>query len=197
AARRRAPLRLRVECACQPPAARRRRPAARMTAAAAMKGGLDLGGTKIQAVVTDGAATVLGAARRETPRKGGPQAVTVELAETMRAALHDAAIEPMGLSGIGIGAPGAIDADAGVVLQVPNIDGWKAPFPLGPALEEELGRPVRIGNDVNVAVEAERLYGAGRDFASFLGVFWGTGVGGGIVADGTHLVGRGSAGEIG
>ena len=54
-----------------------------------------------------------------------------------------------------------------------------------------------IGNDVNVAVEAERRFGAGRDFSSFLGVFWGTGVGGGIVVDGRPLIGRGSAGEIG
>ena len=57
--------------------------------------------------------------------------------------------------------------------------------------------PVSIGNDVNVAVEAERRYGAGRGFRSFLGVFWGTGVGGGIVIDGKLLQGRGSAGEIG
>ena len=54
-----------------------------------------------------------------------------------------------------------------------------------------------IGNDVNVAVDAERRFGAGRGFSSFLGVFWGTGVGGGIVVDGRRLIGRGSAGEIG
>jgi len=161
-----------------------------------MKGGLDLGGTKIQAVVTDGEANVLGTARRETPH-GGPEKVMLELAETMRAALDDAGVELMGLAGVGVGAPGSIDADSGTVLQVPNIDGWHAPYPLGPALQEELGRPVGIGNDVNVAVEAERRFGAGRGFDSFLGVFWGTGVGGGIVVDGKHLVGRGSAGEIG
>lgn len=57
--------------------------------------------------------------------------------------------------------------------------------------------PVQIGNDVNVAVEAERRFGAGRGARSFLGVFWGTGVGGGLVVDGRLLVGRGSAGEIG
>jgi len=165
-------------------------------AAPRMKGGLDLGGTKIQAVVTDGEANVLGTARRETPH-GGPEKVMLELAETMRAALDDAGVELMGLAGVGVGAPGSIDADSGTVLQVPNIDGWHAPYPLGPALQEELGRPVGIGNDVNVAVEAERRFGAGRGFDSFLGVFWGTGVGGGIVVDGKHLVGRGSAGEIG
>jgi len=162
-----------------------------------MKAGLDLGGTKIQAVVTDGEATVLGRARRETPRRGGPEAVVVELAEALRAALDDAGVEPLGLAGIGIGAPGSIDVETGTVVQVANIDGWDAPFPLGPALAAEMGRAVRIGNDVNVAVEAERRFGAGRGFDSFLGVFWGTGVGGGIVIDGRHLVGRGSAGEIG
>jgi glucokinase len=162
-----------------------------------MKGGLDLGGTKIQAVVTDGGAEVLGSARRETPRHGGPEAVMLELAETMRAALDDADVEAMGIAGVGVGAPGSIDAGSGTVLQVPNIDGWDAPYSLGPALAAELGRPVAIDNDVNVAVEAERRFGAGRGFSSFLGVFWGTGVGGGIVIDGRRLVGRGSAGEIG
>ncbi|MEO5632814.1 ROK family protein [Gaiella sp.] len=162
-----------------------------------MRGGLDLGGTKIQAVVTDGEATVLGKARRETPQRGGPEAVVLELAETLREALLDARVEPMGLAGVGVGAPGAIDTETGTVIQVANIDGLKAPFPLGPALTEELGRPVKIGNDVNVAVEAERRFGAGHGFDSFLGVFWGTGVGGGIVMDGRPVHGRGSAGEIG
>lgn len=162
-----------------------------------LKGGLDLGGTKIQAVVTDGAAAVLGRARRETPRQGGPEAIVFELAEALRAALDDAGVEPMGLAGIGVGAPGSIDVATGTVIQVANLDGWDAPFPLGPALAAELGRPVTIGNDVTVAVEAERRFGAGRDVDSFLGVFWGTGVGGGIVIDGRQLVGRGSAGEIG
>lgn len=162
-----------------------------------MKGGLDLGGTKIQAVVTDGGATVVGKARRDTPRRGGPEAVMHELAEAMRAALDAAGVEPMALSGIGVGVPGSIDPRHGVVVQVANIEGWKEPYALGPALAEELGRPVTVGNDVNVAVEGERQFGAGRGFDSFLGVFWGTGVGGGIVMDGRVLTGRGSTGEIG
>jgi glucokinase len=168
-----------------------------MAAVSRMRGGLDLGGTKIQAVVTDGAATVLGHARRETPRQGGPEAVTFELVEALRTALDEAGVEPMGLAAIGVGAPGSIDGKTGTVGQVANIDGWEKSFPLGPALAEQLGRPVRVGNDVTVAVEAERRFGAGRGFDSFLGVYWGTGVGGGIVMDGRQLVGRGSAGEIG
>lgn len=162
-----------------------------------MKGGLDLGGTNIQAVVTDGGATVVGRARRDTPRRGGPEAVLHELAEAMRAALDAAGVEPMALSGIGVGVPGSIDSRKGTVLRVTNIEGWREPYALGPALAEELGRPVTIGNDVTVAVEGERQFGAGRGFDSFLGVFWGTGVGGGIVMGGRLLTGRGSAGEIG
>lgn len=162
-----------------------------------MKGGLDLGGTKIQAVVTNGGAEVLGSARRETPRGGGGEAVTRELARAMREALEDAGVEPAALSGVGVGAPGSIDPQEGVVGQVANIDGWDEPYALAPALAAELGRPVTVRNDVSVAVEAERRFGAGRGYASFLGVFWGTGVGGGLVVDGRTLQGRGSAGELG
>jgi len=162
-----------------------------------VKGGLDLGGTKIQAVITDGGAEVLGQARRETPREGGPEAVVRELAGTLREALAELGVQPSALAGVGVGAPGSVEPGAGVVVKVSNIDGWDAPFPVGPALSAELGVPVAIGNDVNVAVMAEHNFGAGRDYGSFLGVFWGTGVGGGIVVDGRMLVGRGSAGEIG
>lgn len=162
-----------------------------------MRAGADLGGTKIQAVVTDGAAEVLGAARRETPREGGPEAVLRELAGALRESAAAARADVAELTGVGVGAPGSIEPESGIVVQVPNIGGWDAPFPLGPALAAEIGPPVAIGNDVNAAVEAERRFGAGRDFQSFLGVFWGTGVGGGLVIDGRMLAGRGSAGEVG
>lgn len=119
------------------------------------------------------------------------------MAKAARDAILGAGGEPGEVRGAGVGAPGAVDAAAGVVMQVANIEGWDDPFALGPALAAELGVPVSVGNDVNVAVEAERRYGAGRGVGSFLGVFWGTGVGGGIVINGRLLQGRGSAGEIG
>ena len=101
------------------------------------------------------------------------------------------------LAGVGVGAPGNIDPETGVVSQVANIEGWDAPFPLGQTLADDLERPVVIGNDANAGVAAEHRFGAGRGFDSLLGVFWGTGVGGGLIVDGRILVGRGSAGEIG
>jgi glucokinase len=161
-----------------------------------VRGGLDLGGTKIQAVVTDGGSEVLAQARRETPTTGGPKAVVRELTGAMRDALAALGASPA-LERVGIGAPGKIDPVRGVVAQVSNIRGWTRPFRLASAVEAELGCPVAVSNDVSVAVEAERRFGAGRGFESFLGVFWGTGVGGGLVVDGRTLHGRGSAGEIG
>jgi glucokinase len=162
-----------------------------------VRAGLDLGGTKIQAVVTDGEAGALGSARRETPTDEGADAVVRELAGAVRDALDEAGVEVAALTGVGVGAPGSIDVESGTVLKAANIEAWREPYPLADRLEEELALPVVVGNDVSVAVEAERRYGAGRAYGSFLGVFWGTGVGGGLVVDGRTLHGRGSAGEIG
>jgi glucokinase len=162
-----------------------------------VRGGLDLGGTKIQAVVTNRGARVVGHARRDTPVRGGPEEVVHTLVQVIREAAASAGIAPGDLESVGIGAPGSIDAATGSVLQVANIAGLGEPFALAPAVSGELGVPTRLGNDVSVAVEAERRFGAGRGFRSFLGVFWGTGVGGGVVLDGRVVTGRGSAGEIG
>ena len=162
-----------------------------------MRGGLDLGGTKIQAAVVGERARILGIARRETPTGGGPEAVARELTAALVAATADAEVEIGELEAVGVGAPGIVDVEAGTVAHSPNIEGWDEPFPLAATLREELGLPVSVHNDVAAAVEAELRHGAGRDVSSFLGVFWGTGVGGGIVLDGTLWRGRGAAGEIG
>ena len=84
-----------------------------------------------------------------------------------------------------------------MVSSARNLPGWEGSYPLGDRLSTALGCPVRIGNDVQVATDAEFSLGAGRDFGSLLGVFWDTGVGGGIVLDKKPWLGRGSAGEIG
>jgi glucokinase len=88
---------------------------------------------------------------------------------------------------------------AGTVTQARNVTpDWTGSFALAPAVSDPLGGvEVRLGNDVQVATDAEFHLGAAREFDSVLGVFWGTGVGGGIVLDGKPWLGRGSAGEIG
>ncbi|HEU4737173.1 MAG TPA: ROK family protein [Solirubrobacterales bacterium] len=162
-----------------------------------LRGGIDLGGTKIQTAIVDAGGDVLGEARRPTPTSGGPAEVAAAMAEALREAAVAASVEPQALAGVGVGSPGDADGKTGVVSGAGNLPGWEGSFPLGETLAKALGAPVRIGNDVQVATEAEFHLGAGREFQSLIGVFWGTGVGGGIVLDGRPWLGRGAAGEIG
>ena len=164
---------------------------------AELRGGIDLGGTKIQAAVVDSRGDARGEARRPTPTSGGPQDVAEAMAEAMREAAEQAGVEASSLEGIGIGSPGDADEKTGVVSSAKNLPGWDGSFPLADALKSALGPDVRVGNDVQVATEAEFHLGAGREVQSLIGVFWGTGVGGGLVLDGKPWLGRGAAGEIG
>jgi glucokinase len=163
----------------------------------AARGGIDLGGTKIQAIIADAGHKVLGEARRPTPTEGGPPDVVAALEAALREAAEQAGVQTDALAGVGIGAPGAIDAAAGTLARAGNLPGFREAYPVGPELAERLGTQVRLGNDVQVATDAEFTLGAAREFSSLLGVFWGTGVGGGIVLDGRPWLGRGAAGEIG
>jgi glucokinase len=162
-----------------------------------LRGGIDLGGTKIQTAIVDAGGKVLGEARRPTPTDGGPAGVAEQMAEALREAATAAGVEPAALEGVGVGSPGDADEKTGVVSTAKNLPDWEGSFPLGETLAQALGTEVRVGNDVQVATEAEFHLGAGREFQSLIGVFWGTGVGGGLVLDGKPWLGRGAAGEIG
>ena len=120
------------------------------------RGGIDLGGTKIQAVVVNGRGTVIGEARHPTPREGGPAAVAAEMAATLAEAAEAAGVETGSLASVGVGSPGVIDAAAGTVASARNLNDWIEAFPLAAELSKPLGGvPVSIGNDVNVATDAE------------------------------------------
>lgn len=162
-----------------------------------LRGGIDLGGTKIQTAIVDSSGEVLGEARQPTPTSGGPADVARAMEEALREAAGAADVEPAKLEGVGVGSPGDADEKTGVVSTARNLPGWEGSFPLGETLAQALGTEVRVGNDVQVATEAEFHLGSGREFRSLIGVFWGTGVGGGIVLDGKPWLGRGAAGEIG
>src|SRR3954470_10380095 len=161
------------------------------------RAGVDLGGTKIQIVVVDGRSKVLGQSRVPTPSEDGPDAVVKTIAQAVGAAADEAGLATDSLIGVGVGAPGGIDPDAGILINPPNLAGFAGEYPLGPELEQQLGTHVKLGNDVSVATDAEFRIGAGKPYTSILGVFWGTGVGGGLILDGKQWTGRGSAGEIG
>jgi glucokinase len=166
---------------------------ATMTVAA----GVDLGGTKIQTVVLRDE-KVVGSARVLTPQTGDPSDVIDAIVGTIGTSLKAGALAEDDLGGIGIGTPGEIDARAGAVLLAANVPGFTDRVELGPRVSAALnGVEVTVDNDVSVGVLGEHRRGAGRPFENVLGVWVGTGVGGGLIIDGELHDGRGTAGEIG
>jgi glucokinase len=160
--------------------------------------GVDVGGTKIQSAAMR-AKQVVGVHRLPTPLTGAKDVVAA-IGEAVAKALADGGAQPTDLDAVGMGVPGAIDTEAGTVSSSPNLPGFQAagPVPLGAMVGEALGGvPVRLDNDVRVAILGEWRRGAGRGFTHLLGVWVGTGVGGGLVLDGRLYEGQGAAGEIG
>jgi glucokinase len=154
--------------------------------------GIDLGGTKIYGVRMKGD-EVAAEAKAKTPVQGGPLAVVDAIAEV---------VSELGVGkddSVGVGAPGVIDVERGIVRAAPNLPGWIEPFALGPALAETIDvERVVVDNDVNVGTVAEHRLGAAQGASEVLGVFVGTGVGGGLILDGKLRRGpTGLAGEIG
>lgn len=152
--------------------------------------GIDVGGTKIAGCVIDEAGTILAQAKIESPAEESSAIVAAiaQLAEGF-AAEHT-------LASVGIGAAGFIDAARSTVMFAPNL-AWKDE-PLKAHLESRLSLPVIVENDANAAAWGEFVYGAAADSGDVLLVTVGTGVGGGIVIDGSLFRGTfGVAAEVG
>ena len=159
--------------------------------------GVDLGGTKIQTVVLR-KGKVAGTTRVLTPQTGVPAEVVEAIVGTIRASLDVAGSSVSELAGVGIGTPGEIDTEAGAVLLAANVPGFSERVELGSLVSQGLeGTTVTVGNDVSVGVLGEHKRGAGRPFRNLLGVWVGTGVGGGLILDGELHDGRGAGGEVG
>lgn len=158
--------------------------------------GFDLGGTKMMAVVFDEKYRVLGKKRRKTRDKDKDGVQEERLAETIHMALDDAKVDLSAVQGIGAGCPGPLDLKTGVILEAPNL-GWKN-VALREFLAKEFGCPAEICNDVDAGVYGEYTAGAGQGARCVLGVFPGTGVGGGCVYEGKIFRGaRASCMEVG
>ena len=155
--------------------------------------GIDLGGTKVFGVVLHGE-EVTAEAKRKTPVAAGLDGVV----DTIAGVVADLG-GPGAAGGVGVGAPGVVDHTRGTVRRAPNLTGFDAEVELGPQVSKALGGvDVRLDNDVNVGVLAEHRMGAARGARELLGVWVGTGVGGGVVLDGVLRRGpSGIAGEIG
>jgi glucokinase len=158
--------------------------------------GIDLGGTKVVAGVVDAGHRILGRAKRPTPAREGAAAVLEALVTVARSALEEAGVRPADLAGVGVGSPGPLDAEAGVILFSPNLN--VRDFALGPDLSGALGLPVLVQNDVRVGGYGEFRLGAGRGYQNIVAAFIGTGIGGCVIQQGRILAGvTGNAGEIG
>jgi glucokinase len=160
--------------------------------------GVDLGGTSLRAGVVAADGELLALEKRKTRPELGARGVIERMAETIERALKQADLRVRDVGGIGIGIPGPIDADRGVVRLAVNLGPDWTNLPLGDTLHTRLGLPVRLDNDVRVGALGEHTHGAGQGLDDMVAVFVGTGIGGGLVLGGELRQGwRGSAGEVG
>jgi glucokinase len=150
--------------------------------------GFDLGGTKMQSVLFNSEYETLGRRRRKTKGQEGAKAGVERIVETIHQTLNEANLPPTELSGIGIGCPGLIDLDRGVILDSANL-GWKN-VKLKELLEQTFHCPVVILNDVDAGVYGEYCFGAAKGTRSVAGIFPGTGIGGGFVYEGLIFRGK-------
>src|SRR6266567_4131206 len=159
--------------------------------------GVDLGGTKILAGIFDGALECVGTAKVSTKSSRGIDAVVERLDRCVRDAVDEADLTLKQVAGVGIGAPGAVDFDGGIVIFAPNLEGWKD-VPLKKELEKHLGVPVFVENDANIAVLGVHVAELKSKPRSVVGIFVGTGIGGGLIVNGELYRGfNHTAGEIG
>lgn len=158
--------------------------------------GFDLGGTKMMASVLDANYAVLGSARKSTHGSEGAAKGRQKIIKAIHEAIAEAGVNPKGIQGIGIGCPGLVNPEKGILIVAPNI-GWTN-MALRRVLQAEFKCPVTVLNDVDAGTYGEYALGAGKGARSLLGIFPGTGVGAGFVYNGQIVMGRAiSAMELG
>ncbi len=159
--------------------------------------GLDLGGTKILAGVFNNSLECVATAKLSTKSQRGVGKVIERIARCIQDAVDEADLNPKQIQGVGIGAPGSVDFDAGTVIFAPNMEGWKD-VPLKKDLEKQVGVPVFVENDCNISALGVYVAELKSKPRSMVGIFVGTGIGAGLILDGKLYSGFGhTAGEVG
>ncbi|MBM3469990.1 MAG: ROK family protein [Armatimonadetes bacterium] len=158
--------------------------------------GVDLGGTKTLTALVDGRGEVVARVRVATPATG-PDGVIEAIVACVTELSDQSGIAPRSTLGVGVGAPGPLDPDSGVVFEPPNLPGWRD-VPLAALMAERLGVPAFVENDANAAAMAEWWVGAGRGVDDLVYLTVSTGIGGGLILGGRLYRGAsGTAGEVG
>src|SRR5437763_619557 len=159
--------------------------------------GVDLGGTKVLAGVFKNSLECIGTAKVSTKAQRGVDKVIERVGRCVQDAVDEADLSLKQVAGIGIGAPGAVDFETGTVIFAPNMDGWKE-VALKKELEKQLGVPVFVENDANIAVLGVHVAELKAKPKHVVGIFVGTGIGGGLTIDGEPYSGLNhTAGEVG
>ncbi len=150
---------------------------------------LDIGGTKVLGAIFDENKEIIYRLKKKTKESGDDSAnveqVIISVVDEM---IKEAGIKKGEIKGIAAGAPGVIDQSKGIVLTSPNLP-WTN-YDIKTPLEKRFGVPFMIGNDVNVGVLGEYKYGAAKGYKNIVGFFVGTGMGGGLILDGTLFTGN-------
>ena len=158
--------------------------------------GIDLGGTNVQIGAVSDEYKLLSDAKRKTRGEEGMDSVIDRIIDGIDEACRAADVKIDNLTAVGIGAPGAVEPAEGVVLEAVNLR-WNN-VPLASIMSKRLKVPVFLDNDVNVAVYGENRLGSGKNAENLLGVWAGTGIGGGLILNGKLYYGHFfTAGEIG
>lgn len=158
---------------------------------------IDLGGTKVRAIVAGLDGNIYGEDIRASLAAEGLDATVGAMMDALDTALAAAAAERASLHGLGIASPGAVDVTRGVVTSAPQLSGWKD-VPMVEIMRERLSVEIRLENDANAAALGEHTFGAGRGSRHMIYLTISTGLGGGIIVNEELYRGaRGFAGEIG
>ncbi len=158
--------------------------------------GIDVGGTKICSALVSHDGQILAKEKSPTPRQATPRKVTAVILDQLEEVLFKSKLTFRDIRGMGVAIPGLVDTKKGKVLNTPNMS--LSGFMIVPELERKLKLKVAIGNDVNLGTLGEKWLGAAKGIKNVVGIFVGTGVGGGIILDDILITGsHDAAGEIG
>ena len=158
--------------------------------------GIDVGGTKILGGVVSADGEIFARHKVPTPKEGNPKSVLAAVSEVIAVMLSEANIPIQKISGMGVGIPGMVDTEKGKILVTANLQLSGDRFAV--RLQRKYGIPVTLGNDVNLGVLGESWLGSAKGLRNVVGIFPGTGVGGGIIVNGQLMTGaHGSAAEVG
>lgn len=158
--------------------------------------GVDVGGTKIYAAMTDAAGQIVSKKRNSTPHGGTRSEVIETILKTVEKLIKKSDVGRSQIAGIGLAVPGMVDFKRDMIVESPNIalSGENLVKPI----EAKFGVPVALANDVDAGAMGEFQFGSNKNLQSLVGIFVGTGIGGGVIIDGRiHHGRRFSAAEIG